>query len=381
MTKNCPERPPSPAGPNHLLHCPLCPTSFVRCEYFLEHLEGQHQAKLNTPNRKGWSGGSLQVFDFDFKITSDLDVSIILKTLPPARYVLKNILIGDNGKDFRCIEHNVSSELNQNSTARISVRASLLGGGGSKFKIVLFFTDHSNIQLEEHHWMSFSRPFFDLIHQIRQAEINTKTKDKNVKPQRDQIKLPMHYSPDAIRKLFDDKWYLMKLKKVPGDVADSYQLLQELENNRCLTPQNYLKALKLLNSVEDLHVLERVGEARFECRMVYSGPSATFFITVNEFDLAQLSGVIGENDFIVLQPFGSKKETSGVIEGIENGRLHFSVPPWKPLSTKKMYNVFFDKNRTPLRMEQEALSNLPMKTIKDYIFPTEYERNPGHFKV
>lgn len=354
----------------------------MKVEYFEEHLAQIHQSTLHNPSRKGWSGGAVQFFEFKFKLSSNLDVRLQLKHLPPCQTTVKNILIAEQKATFQRIEHGLAQQLDYETVVDIPVASSILTSSKCKYRLILFAMDHSGCLVEEHHWMTLPKPFTEFIKSVRKAELAA-MKRNNVTPRRDQQRLPLHVSNPKIRDYFSDKWYFYSPRNNSTSNSSDweYQLLTKLDNNRRISLENYVDELKLLNCVEDLYVLEKVVEAVFEYRQVDIEQSGVYWTRVNEFDLVKLSGVIGENDFIVLQKIGTSQELSGIIEGFENGKLFFTLQPGKTASTKNNYNIFFEKNRTSLRMEQEALTKLPKKLIKDYTFPTEYGNNGQSYKM
>lgn len=384
LNKQDPDNKGVTSGSSRLLSCPLCSSAFAKTEYFVGHLEVQHNSSLANPNRKGWISGT-QVFQLDLKLDAALwDLSLAVRCISQSQFVLKNILVAEQKKPFERLEHNITEKLGY---GLIPVHGSLFKAAKLKYRFVLFAVNEEGLQIEEHHLMTFEKPYQELIDQFRKQEVDSMRPEEG-KTQRDKEKLPTHVSNPKIREYFDDKWYLItprpakkpiKDKPITGEpttetppIPQEHKLLLDLENNENLTVGNYVKAMKLLNAVEDLHVLEKVEEAVFEYKTIAIEPSGVYYVEVNLHDLSKLCGVIGENDFIVLQQMGANRETKGLIEGIESGRLYFTIAPWQLVSTKHKFNIFFEKNRTPLRMEQAALTNLAPESIQDYLFPTKF---------
>lgn len=159
--------------------------------------------------------------------------------------------------------------------------------------------------------------------------------------------------------------YTVKERKMCEVIRDF--LAGDLETR--LNDKNYVHILQLMNNVEDYNVQFELSQYDMkDVHLAACGAKRFYSLRLNQFSTAPRSLV--EGDYIELsytRPNKSLKTVIGVISQICSNKVLFETE--EPLKYDVRWHMKFNPNRTPIRMEYQALEIVKRHGLSGFFFP------------
>ncbi|XP_053685736.1 putative helicase mov-10-B.1 [Sabethes cyaneus] len=138
-----------------------------------------------------------------------------------------------------------------------------------------------------------------------------------------------------------------------------------------LNAGNYVQILQLMNNIEDYNVQYELSTYDMsEVHLTFGGQKRFYHLRLHQFAVAPKSLV--EGDYVELsytRPNKSIKTVVGVISQICANKVLFETE--EPLKHDIKWRVKFNPNRTPIRMEYQALEIIKRQELSKFFFPSK----------
>uniref|UniRef100_A0A8D8GNC2 Helicase MOV-10 n=1 Tax=Culex pipiens TaxID=7175 RepID=A0A8D8GNC2_CULPI len=160
--------------------------------------------------------------------------------------------------------------------------------------------------------------------------------------------------------------YTVKERKMCEDIRS----FMDADPDTRLNAANYVQILQLMNNVEDYNVQFELSQYDMkDVHLAACGAKRFYSLRLNQFSTVPRSLV--EGDYIELsytRPNKSLKTVIGVISQICSNKVLFETE--EPLKYDVRWHMKFNPNRTPIRMEYQALEIVKRHGLSGFFFPT-----------
>ncbi|EDS42511.1 DNA-binding protein smubp-2 [Culex quinquefasciatus] len=160
--------------------------------------------------------------------------------------------------------------------------------------------------------------------------------------------------------------YTVKERKMCEDIRS----FMDADPETRLNAANYVQILQLMNNVEDYNVQFELSQYDMkDVHLAACGAKRFYSLRLNQFSTVPRSLV--EGDYIELsytRPNKSLKTVIGVISQICSNKVLFETE--EPLKYDVRWHMKFNPNRTPIRMEYQALEIVKRHGLSGFFFPT-----------
>ncbi|XP_062564411.1 putative helicase MOV-10 [Armigeres subalbatus] len=185
-------------------------------------------------------------------------------------------------------------------------------------------------------------------------------------------KLKDYLPPVELLKVFKNNFEVMdSYTKEENRLCDNIQEFLKAEEKVRLNSGNYVEMLQLMNNIEDYNVqLELSRYDMNDVQLKPCGPKRFYCLKLSQFTTAPKSLV--EGDYIELsctRPNKSIKTVVGVISQLCANKVMFETE--EPLRHDIKWRMKFSPNRTPIRMEYQALEIVKDQGLSGFFFPTK----------
>lgn len=168
--------------------------------------------------------------------------------------------------------------------------------------------------------------------------------------------------------------------KKERELCNSIQTFMQKDEGSRLNASNYVKMLQLMNNIEDYNVQHELSRYNMDdVHLKPCGPKRFYSLRLNQFSTAPKSLV--EGDYIELtytRPNKSIKTVIGVISQLCANKVLFETE--EPLRYDIKWRMKFNPNRTPIRMEYQALEVLQRHDLSSFFFPTKVSEKFQQFE-
>ncbi|KXJ70475.1 putative helicase MOV-10 [Aedes albopictus] len=185
-------------------------------------------------------------------------------------------------------------------------------------------------------------------------------------------KLKDYLPPTELVAVFKNNFEMAdSFTKKERELCDSIQSFMQVEETSRLNATNYVEMLQLMNNIEDYNVKHELS--RYDMEDVHlkpCGPKRFYSLRLAQFSTAPKSLV--EGDYIELtytRPNKSIKTVIGVISQLCANKVLFETE--EPLRYDTKWRMKFSPNRTPIRMEYQALEMVEKQGLSPFFFPTK----------
>ncbi|XP_055536928.1 putative helicase MOV-10 [Wyeomyia smithii] len=138
-----------------------------------------------------------------------------------------------------------------------------------------------------------------------------------------------------------------------------------------LNVDNYVQVLQLMNYIEDYNVQHELSAYDMsDVHVSFGGQRRFYSLRLHQFVIAPKSLV--EGDYVELsytRPNKSIKTVLGVISQICSNKVLFETE--EPLKNDIKWRIKFNPNRTPIRMEYQALEIIKRQELSRFFFPSK----------
>ncbi|XP_058461673.1 putative helicase MOV-10 [Malaya genurostris] len=154
-------------------------------------------------------------------------------------------------------------------------------------------------------------------------------------------------------------------------LCEEIQSLLNSDKDSRLKADNYVRMLQLMNNIEDYNVQYELSQYEMNnVSLEFGGQKRFYSLQLSQFGTAPKSLV--EGDYVELsytRPNKSIKTVIGVIAQIYINKVLFETE--EPLKKDIKWRLKFNPNRTPIRMEYQALEIIKKQNLSAFFFPSK----------
>lgn len=185
-------------------------------------------------------------------------------------------------------------------------------------------------------------------------------------------KLPDYFPPTDLVNVFKNKFQMEKTySNKERMLCTKIQSFLSKDDARGLTASNYIEILKLMNNIEDYNVQYELSRYDMtDVKLTSCGTKRFYSLQLNQFITAPKSLV--EGDYVELtytRQNKSMKTVVGIISQICSNKVLFETE--EPLRYDIMWRMKFTPNRTPIRIEYQALEIVKRQELSAFFFPRQ----------
>ncbi|XP_058835561.1 putative helicase MOV-10 [Topomyia yanbarensis] len=338
-----------------LRNCFVCRESFRFAEGYSQHFDSVHgmNFKIEATEDCFKTGQKFEV-SHHYDALNPVTLFTIRNTYHTALHV-ECIYLYHTTKQLMPVNRDVwPITINPDDTYKFSITSGMFLVTGHNYTIL----------------MHFNR----ILEYVEQYHFRVSKEPVELKVQHDPIvlgKLAEYPPPPELAAVYKNNFqlvdtYLPKERKFCEQIQ-SY--LQADKENR-LNSSNYVQMLQIMNNIEDYNVQYELS--RYDMSNVllaYGGQKRFYSLQLNQFSIAPRSLV--EGDYVELsytRPNKSLKTVVGVISQICANKVLFETE--EPLKNDIKWCMKFNPNRTPIRMEYQALEIIKRHELSSFFFPS-----------
>lgn len=154
-------------------------------------------------------------------------------------------------------------------------------------------------------------------------------------------------------------------------LCETIQSFTTANRDERLNANNYVQVLQLMNNIEDYNVQYELSTYDMsDVQLAFGGQKRFYHLRLHQFLVAPKSLV--EGDYVELsytRPNKSTKTVVGIISQICSNKVLFETE--EPLKNDIKWRIKFNPNRTPIRMEYQALEIVKRQELSKFFFPSK----------
>lgn len=343
--------------------CFVCRKNFSSPENYTNHFESVHQEnfKISPTSNCCQTGQKLEVMQH-YDALSPITRFTIRNTYHTAMHI-ECVYLYHSTKQLMPINRNVwPITINPNDGYKFSITTGMFLVPNFDYSILVQFSRILEY-VEQYHFRVLKTPVE--IRVTQNPIVLRKLKD--------------YLPPVELVAVFKNNFQLTdsySAKEI--ELCDKIQSFLKIEEKNRLSSRNYVEMLQLMNNIEDYNVQYELS--RYDMKDVQlkpCGPKRFYCLKLTQFSTAPKSLV--EGDYIELtytRPNKSIKTVIGVISQLCANQVMFETE--EPLRHDIKWRMKFSPNRTPIRMEYQALEIVKYQELNPFFFPS---KNANKFKL